>query len=89
MKGIMCTQRDDFCFGRDSEFHEDIINKFKENLKVGCEESNQFKYIRIRVKQRVIDIFLDKAHYVKQIDCPENDRSAEDRELEDDKLTEY
>lgn len=89
LKGIMCTHVDDFCYGGDNEFQEEIIKQLKEKIKVGSEEIINFKYIGIRVEQMEEDILLDQTHYVKQIDCPERSRFMKDKELEDNELTEY
>ena len=46
---IMVTHVDDFCFGGE-EFHQDIMGRMKEKLKIGEEKEEDFRYLGMRIK---------------------------------------
>ena len=63
--GIMCTHMDDLCFGGNEMFHRMVISHLKENLKVGVEESTQFKYLGINVVDREDNwIIMEQNEYI-------------------------
>ena len=58
LKGILCSHVDDFCYGGDEDFLKETIEKLREKLRVGEQESKNFKYIGVRVEQKEIKFVL-------------------------------
>lgn len=87
--GIMCSHVDDFCYGGQHEFMQQVIESMKEKLKVGDQEVGNFKYIGVNVRHKEEEICLDQKKYVESIKEPES-RSFEGlRVLKKKELTLY
>ena len=89
LRGILCSHVDDFCYGGDEDFLEEIIGNLKEKLKVGEEESKSFKYIGVTVEQKEDRIVVNQWRYVDSMKEPEAKRFSGSRILSKKELTEY
>ena len=69
--GVMCSHVDDFCFGGNDEFEQEVINRMKEILKVGEVESGSFSYIGVDVNQSEDELIIDQERYTGNIKVPE------------------
>ena len=67
--GIMVTHVD-FCLGGKEEFHQDIIGRMKENLKIGEEKEEDFRYLRMRIKNEEGRIRLAQQEYIEKMVIP-------------------
>lgn len=89
LKGILCSHVDDFCYGGDEDFLRETIGNLKEKLKVGEEESKNFKYIGVMVEQKEDRIVVNQCKYIDSINEPESKRFSGNRILSERELTEY
>ena len=89
LKGILCSHVDDFCYGGNEDFLKETIGKLREKLRVGEQESKNFKYIGVMVEQKENKIYLDQWKYINSIKEPEARRFKGNRALSKTELTEY
>ena len=87
--GLLCSHVDDFCYGGEETFMDNLITRLKDKLRIGEQESNSFKYIGVWVRQEEDRICVEQCKYVDQIREPEVRRFGGTRILEAKELTEY
>ena len=61
--GIMVIHVDDFIFGGDRNFHDNVILQFRSRFIVGSEESTAMKYIGVEVQQTLSGISMSTNSY--------------------------
>ena len=66
--GIICSHVDDFCYGGNERFLREVIGTLKSRLKVGDEETGNFRYIGVKIHEKQKEIILEQGDYVKSID---------------------
>ena len=66
--GLIIAHVDDFLFGGDKLFEDNIISKIKQTFVVGLEESKDMKYLGLEVKQNQSGIHLSMEDYIDSID---------------------
>ena len=65
--GIVCLHVDDELGCGNKEFIEKVWNKLDERLCVGSTEKDNFRYIRLNIKQSDDGITIDQQHYIERL----------------------
>ena len=68
--GVLCIHVDDFCYGGNKEFNEQVIGNFRKRLQVGEIQSRKFCHIGVDVEQNEGEILLDQGNYVNKFRLP-------------------
>lgn len=81
LQGIIATHVDDFCFAGSEIFHRKVIDKIHQIFAVKSEETAEFQYIGLDIKQNRENIKLGQNEYVKKLKYipVENGRNINDK----------
>ena len=73
VRGVIASHVDDFVFSGDPWFEANVIQKVKDEFKVGRHCGTTFKYLGLDVKQSANGITLDQERYVSELETIEID----------------
>ena len=75
LRGIICKNVDDFIYGGNKLFGEQIIRNIKkEKVTIGTENEMKFVYLGLNIQQyQNYSISVDQISFVNNIDCVEKD----------------
>lgn len=86
LSGILCTHVDDFLFGGNEHFINNVIKPLKSTFTIGSEFCTAFKYLGLNINQLDKEIVLNQNDYIKSIDFIDIDNHK--MKKKDDSLTE-
>ena len=68
--GLMCIHVDDFCYGGNREFNDEVISKMSQRLRVGETQKGKFCYLGVEVEQSNNMIHLNQFNYIRRMCLP-------------------
>ena len=84
--GAALTHVDDVLHGTGTEeFNEKVMKPLKRKFVFGSEESDEFRYVGLHVKQNKGAIVVNQNHYLETIEIPEVDKSRDLKEILNEK----
>ena len=90
LQGICLTHVDDLIHGSGtSMFYQDVMMKLKEKFKFGSEETSEFRYVGMNVKQHDECIVVNQDHYINSMEFPQEKRKKDDNLLDVEEKSEF
>ena len=77
--GVILAHVDDFLYGGNEYFLNNIIPKIKEIFKISLEEQNKFRYLGLHVEQSLHGISMSLENYIRGMDEMDTSRLGKDK----------